>query len=91
MKIVMEQAKKGTTSMQYVRELRGIKNENQTQFWQRFGVTQSRGSRFEKGEDVPTAVALLIELYRQEKVSDKDLHAALQNISLNDESRGRYD
>eukprot|EP01037_Dinobryon_pediforme_P026137 gene26137-28550_t len=67
--------------MSYFKNLRTNKNENQTQFWRRFGVTQSRGSRFEKGEDVPMSVAMLIELYFQEKVSDSDLISALHNIS----------
>ncbi len=48
-------------------------NENQTHFWQKFGVTQSRGSRFEAGADIPSAVRLLIKLYVNGVVKDQDL------------------
>ncbi len=70
------------TDTQYgmkVKNLRKVLRENQTQFWHRFGVTQSRGSRFEQGIGIPSSVVILIELYLDMKVSDADLLAALQN------------
>ncbi len=36
-----------------LREYRKTKQENQYRFWSRFGVTQSRGSRFEMGSEIP--------------------------------------
>lgn len=35
---------------------------NQTDFWSRVGVTQSAGSRYETGRDVPKPIAMLIDL-----------------------------
>lgn len=41
---------------------------NQSQFWGRIAVTQSGGSRYESGRDIPRPVALLLELaYGPEK------------------------
>lgn len=64
-----------------LKSLRKIRRENQADFWQRFGVTQSRGSRFEKGIGIPQSVAILIELYLENKVTDMDLSAALDGAS----------
>ncbi len=47
--------------------------ESQKSFWARFGVTQSRGSRFEMGAEMPTPVAILLELYFAGVVTDGDL------------------
>lgn len=58
-----------------MRDLRYLMKENQTQFWSRFGVAQSSGSRFERGMPVPLPVLLLIRLYFLRYVSDKDLLA----------------
>lgn len=56
-----------------MRDLRYLMRENQTQFWQRFGVSQSRGSRFERGMAIPLPVLLLIRLYLLRIVGDQDL------------------
>lgn len=56
-----------------VRDLRYVMHENQTQFWRRFGVTQTQGSRFERGKSIPLPVLLLIRLYLMRIVSDGDL------------------
>ena len=58
-----------------MRDLRYLLGENQTQFWSRFGVAQSSGSRFERGMPVPLPVLLLIRLYFLRHVSDADLRA----------------
>lgn len=50
--------------------------ENQSVFWQRFGVTQSGGSRYESGRGIPRPVRLLIALYAAGKVTDEDLRVA---------------
>ncbi len=47
--------------------------ESQKCFWARFGVTQSRGSRFEMGAEMPTPVVILLELYFAGVVTDGDL------------------
>jgi len=62
-----------------LREFRMGRRESQTKFWRRFGVTQSRGSRFELGTEIPPSVAILIKLYLEGTVSDGDLWRARRN------------
>lgn len=59
-----------------LRAYRRDKMENQTQFWARFGVTQSRGSRFEMGMEIPPPVCILLNLYFTGIINDKDLQFA---------------
>lgn len=61
---------------QLMRDLRYLLRENQTEFWNRFGVTQSSGSRFERGLPIPLPVLLLIRLYLLRVVTDDDLAQA---------------
>lgn len=56
-----------------IRDLRYILGENQTQFWQRFGVSQSCGSRFERGGTIPFPVLMLTRLHLLEIIDDDDL------------------
>lgn len=49
------------------------RGENQSQFWTRFGVTQSGGSRYESGRSIPKAVRMLMSLYAAGKITDEDL------------------
>jgi transcriptional regulator with XRE-family HTH domain len=44
------------------REIRQRLGLNQDEFWQKIGVTQSGGSRYEAGRDMPRAVAELLRL-----------------------------
>lgn len=45
-----------------LREIRRKMNLNQAEFWNRIGTTQSAGSRYESGRDVPESVASLAYL-----------------------------
>ncbi len=56
-----------------LRRFRRTKRESQGLFWSRFGVTQSRGSRFEKGAEIPKPVAILLGLYLAGVLTDGDL------------------
>lgn len=56
-----------------LREYRMTRRENQSRFWSRFGVTQSRGSRFEMGSEIPPPVAILLQLYLNGVITDNDL------------------
>jgi predicted transcriptional regulator len=49
-------------------QLREFTGMNQTDFWQRVGVTQSGGSRYEGGRVMPKPVAALLRLVYIEKV-----------------------
>ena len=59
-----------------LRQLRIKRRESQTKFWKRFGVTQSRGSRFELGMEIPSPVTILIKLYVEGVIRDGDLQRA---------------
>lgn len=63
-------------SPEALRGLRKIRRESQTRFWKRFGVTQSRGSRFEQGMQMPSPVKILISLYMEGVVKERDLQQA---------------
>jgi len=63
-------------SSEKIREYRKAVQENQTRFWSRFGVTQSRGSRFEMGLEIPAPVSILLNLYLNGVISDVDLTLA---------------
>ncbi|MDP1610664.1 MAG: helix-turn-helix domain-containing protein [Sulfuritalea sp.] len=51
---------------------------NQKDFWTRYGVTQSGGSRYESGRNIPKPLMILLWLHRSGKVTDKDLSNALK-------------
>lgn len=70
------QIKRSNLNAEVLRELRIAKRESQTKFWDRFGVTQSRGSRFELGMEIPSPVVILVNLYLTGTVSDGDLWRA---------------
>ena len=69
-------------SPEELKELRKSRRESQAKFWKRFGVTQSRGSRFEQGLGLPTSVAILVKLYLEGKVNDGDLWRARRGAKL---------
>lgn len=52
--------------------------ESQKVFWSRFGVTQSRGSRFELGATIPRPVMLLLKLYFSGRICDEDIDSVTQ-------------
>lgn len=68
-----------TLNAEVLRKLRLDRQESQTKFWRRFGVTQSRGSRFEMGVEIPPSVAILVKLYLEGTISDGDLWRARRN------------
>ncbi|MGL4231464.1 MAG: helix-turn-helix domain-containing protein [Casimicrobium sp.] len=50
------------------REIRQKLGLNQDEFWQKIGVTQSGGSRYESGREMPKPVAELLRLVHVEGV-----------------------
>lgn len=47
--------------------------ENQTDFWGRFGVTQSGGCRYESGRALPKPVAMLVLAFARNLLDDEKL------------------
>jgi hypothetical protein len=62
----------------FVQAYRKQVKESQKTFWARFGVTQSRGSRFELGANIPKPVMILLRLYFDERISDDDIASVSQ-------------
>ncbi|MGH8752038.1 MAG: helix-turn-helix domain-containing protein [Burkholderiales bacterium] len=50
------------------RQLRRSMGLNQQQFWNKIGVTQSGGSRYENGRDIPRPVKELLRLVHVKKI-----------------------
>jgi len=50
------------------REIRRKTGMNQQQFWARLGVTQSGGSRYESGRNIPRPVQHLLRLVHVEQI-----------------------
>ena len=59
---------KSTGKIQQPRNLRHRLGLNQHQFWSAVGVTQSGGSRYESGRDMPRAVSELLRLVHVEGI-----------------------
>jgi len=51
-----------------VREVRRKLGLNQQQFWSKLGVTQSGGSRYESGRNIPRPVQQLLRLVHVEQI-----------------------
>jgi predicted transcriptional regulator len=49
---------------------------NQSEFWSRYGVTQSGGSRYEAERRMPGLLKILVRLHLSGVISDEDLKAA---------------
>nr|WP_245985568.1 hypothetical protein [Azonexus fungiphilus] len=65
---------------------RNRRKEGQSDFWRRFGVTQSTGSRYENGRSIPAPLRLLLVLFESGIINDEQLTAAGK---LTDLRRGR--
>lgn len=50
------------------REVRQKLNMNQQEFWSKVGVTQSGGSRYESGREMPKAVRELVRLVHIDRI-----------------------
>lgn len=57
-----------TTENLDVREIRRKLGLNQQQFWSKLGVTQSGGSRYESGRNIPRPVQQLLRLVHVERI-----------------------
>ncbi|MDZ4344111.1 MAG: helix-turn-helix transcriptional regulator [Candidatus Binatia bacterium] len=51
---------------------------NQTEFWNRVGITQSGGSRYEHGRAMPEPVAMLVRMVHHE--NGTMAHAVLRKL-----------
>ena len=71
-----------------IREIRRKLGLNQSEFWSKLGITQSGGSRYESGRDMPWAVGQLLRLVYVERV---DLNRIKRgDIEVLDHLKSRY-
>jgi DNA-binding transcriptional regulator YiaG len=63
-----------------IQETRKKSGMNQNAFWTRFGVTQSGGSRYESGRDIPMPTSMLIWLLESGRITDQDLADAQKAV-----------
>lgn len=92
----MEQFRRGMQAVHLdasnLRDYRKSLRETQYYFWSRFGVTQSRGSRFEMGAEIPSPVAILLKLYMDGIITDADLSSTpKQGMTVRQELSAGYD
>jgi DNA-binding transcriptional regulator YiaG len=71
-------ARKKKLDFSNIADIRKKQNLNQTEFWTRYGVTQSGGSRYESGRNIPKPLALLLWLHQSGIVTDKDLAESMK-------------
>ncbi len=62
-------------------ELRKSAGLNQTEFWKRFGVTQSGGSRYESGRSMPTPLKVLLQAWIDKLVDDAAMAKLLKKVA----------
>ncbi|AKH38445.1 MULTISPECIES: helix-turn-helix domain-containing protein [Nitrosomonas] len=60
--------KKVYSSVENIAELRRKSGLTQAEFWNKLGVTQSSGSRYESGEGIPKPIRELIRLIYVEEI-----------------------
>jgi transcriptional regulator with XRE-family HTH domain len=71
-------AKLSFSNLADYRKSRGM---NQSSFWKKLGITQSGGSRYESGRNVPNPVKLLLALVESGIVTDESLDKASKVIA----------
>lgn len=74
-------AKSTKLDLSNIQEHRRKLGMNQSAFWTRFGVTQSGGSRYESGRNMPLPTAILIHLRETGQLTDDQLAAAKKLIA----------
>lgn len=63
-----------------IRQYRKSRKETQGEFWNRFGLTQPGGSRYEGEQKIPLPTAILLSLFAQGKISEEDINTTLNVV-----------
>ncbi len=61
-------------------ELRKSAGASQTEFWKKFGVSQSAGCRYESGRNMPTPLRVLMQAWIDKLVDDAALARLLKRV-----------
>ncbi len=65
-----------------VREVRQASGPNQSQFWKKFGVTQSGGSRYECERSMPTTLKILMQAWLDRIIDDAALDKLAGKVAM---------
>lgn len=68
--------------LRQIADIRYDLSQSQAEFWGRFGVNQSSGSRIERGQAMPLPISILVRLYLDGVISDADLHRANRRVQI---------
>lgn len=60
--------------------LRAASGLNQSEFWGKFGITQSCGSRYENGRRMPLPIQILIRAWIDKLIDDAALAKLLSKV-----------
>jgi hypothetical protein len=60
--------------------LRAASGSNQADFWSKFGISQSGGSRYESGCRMPMPIRILIRAWIDKLIDDAALAALLRKV-----------
>jgi transcriptional regulator with XRE-family HTH domain len=71
-------ARKSKLDFSNIADTRKKQGINQADFWKQYGVSQSGGSRYESGRNIPKPLSILLWLHRSGKITDKDLAEAVK-------------
>lgn len=72
---------KAKSSIENVRALRESLGLNQSAFWSKFGVTQSGGSRYENGRNIPKPIKVLLQANLDGALDDATLEKLMKKVS----------
>lgn len=72
---------KSAMSTQSLKMMRRSLGMNQNEFWSQLGVTQSGGSRYESGRNMPKPVKELLRLVHVEKIDLKKINRTDVEVS----------
>ena len=65
-----------------IKDARKKSGMNQFEYWERFGITQSGGSRYETGRNIPLPTRMLLWLVDSGRVSAEDLADAIKAVKV---------
>ena len=69
-----------TPTIKNPKELRQATGANQSDFWKKFGVTQSGGSRYESGRSMPMPLRVLMQAHIDGIVDDATLAKLMKKV-----------
>jgi hypothetical protein len=63
-----------------IKKYRKSRKETQSTFWNRFGLTQPGGSRYEGDQKIPLPTAILVGLFADGLISESDIDEIMEKV-----------